>query len=454
MPSPPHTPMLTEEEESIKNGDGSDLSQLSTSMVPVKQEKKPEDPPGSILNPVTGLLMEWNYPNESEKGVKFQPNKTSVKPAKDGSPRLKNSEIANNDSLRHGHSQKNEWNGLIEKYEASKNINNTTQFRTKKVIIVHDGILEEFSLIQGKDNGSNVQVRSEELSKTSKERQLPTKDTKTAESAAPGQKDPQKLEYKDSFLATLENQELEHKDSPCRDKQELEHKDSPCIVKQELEQTDSPLTESQELEQTDSFLKVEEQHDSKLPTEADPQNLTNHKLQSQTVMNASARGAPPKLCADCLEGINQIHNLNLKTNEPLGDKTPYVKRHGMTPELSAYILYTFWSKILYLETGNSYPDSKELPRQFVEIAKNVGDVLAFIILHTQVGWIHRSVIRSVPGKPLLDSPRLTVGKVKNEPGLKAPPNQVTLASFQSKEQQPYIEYRGDKEVRNQDQGNP
>ena len=90
-------------------------------------------------------------------------------------------------------------------------------------------------------------------------------------------------------------------------------------------------------------------------------------------MNAS--GAPPNLWVDCLEWISQIHNLT--ANEGLANRTPYEKRHGSTPDISAYILFTFWEKILYLETANSYPDSRELPGHFIGVARNVGDALKF-----------------------------------------------------------------------------
>ena len=64
----------------------------------------------------------------------------------------------------------------------------------------------------------------------------------------------------------------------------------------------------------------------------------------------------------------------------LGYRTPYEKRHGSTPDISAFIIFHFWEPILYLEANNSFPDSKELPGQFLSIAKNVGDTLTFVIL--------------------------------------------------------------------------
>ena len=56
-------------------------------------------------------------------------------------------------------------------------------------------------------------------------------------------------------------------------------------------------------------------------------------------------------------------------------RTPYEKRHGSTPDISAYILFTFWEKILYYDAEQSYPNSKELPGYFLGVARNSGDAL-------------------------------------------------------------------------------
>ena len=112
------------------------------------------------------------------------------------------------------------------------------------------------------------------------------------------------------------------------------------------------------------------------------------KYHAQTVLNAT--GAPELVWTDCVKWITDIHNIT--ANEALGYRTPYEKRHGSTPDISAFIVFHFWEPILYLEANNSFPDSKELPGRFLGIAKNVGDALTFVILSQKGTHIQRSVI--------------------------------------------------------------
>ena len=71
------------------------------------------------------------------------------------------------------------------------------------------------------------------------------------------------------------------------------------------------------------------------------------KHHAQTVMNIT--GAPDYVWPDCLTWIADVHNFT--ANEALGNRTPYEKRHGPTPDILAYILFTFWQQILYLDTN-------------------------------------------------------------------------------------------------------
>ena len=83
-------------------------------------------------------------------------------------------------------------------------------------------------------------------------------------------------------------------------------------------------------------------------------------------------------------------------------------RHGVTPDISAYILFTFWEKILYLDNEQSYPNSKEVPGYFLGVAKHSGDALTFNILTLHGTILTRSVIRSATGKPLAGFPNKRV----------------------------------------------
>ena len=117
-------------------------------------------------------------------------------------------------------------------------------------------------------------------------------------------------------------------------------------------------------------------------------------------MNIS--GAPNYVWPHCMIWIADIHNITAK--EALSYRTPYESRHGVTPDISAYLLFTFWEKILYLDTETTFPNSKELPGYFLGVAKSSGDALTFLILTKHGIVLVRSVIRSATGKPLAGFP--------------------------------------------------
>ena len=124
------------------------------------------------------------------------------------------------------------------------------------------------------------------------------------------------------------------------------------------------------------------------------------KQHTQLVMNIT--GAPEYVWPDCVEWLVSCHNVT--AHESLNYRTPYEKRHGTTPDISAFVLFHFWEKIYYHAPDNSFPDSKELPGYFLGVANNVGDALTFIILSEDGKRLHRSVIRSALGKPLSGFP--------------------------------------------------
>ena len=119
------------------------------------------------------------------------------------------------------------------------------------------------------------------------------------------------------------------------------------------------------------------------------------KSHAQTVMNIT--GAPNYVWSFCMLWIADVHNI--VAHEALEYRTPYEKRHGTTPDISAYILFHFWEQILYLDSEQSYPDSKELPGYFLGVAKHSGDALTFKILTADGSVFVRSVIRSASGRP-------------------------------------------------------
>ena len=70
---------------------------------------------------------------------------------------------------------------------------------------------------------------------------------------------------------------------------------------------------------------------------AENQAIKWTKYHAQTVL--SATGAPKIVWKDCVKWITNIPNIT--ANEALGYRTPYEKRHGSTPDISAFIIFHF-----------------------------------------------------------------------------------------------------------------
>ncbi|HEY9710848.1 MAG TPA: reverse transcriptase domain-containing protein, partial [Oculatellaceae cyanobacterium] len=63
-------------------------------------------------------------------------------------------------------------------------------------------------------------------------------------------------------------------------------------------------------------------------------------------------------------------------------------------DISAYLLFTFWQLILYLDHEAEWPASKERSGHWIGVANGIGDALTFWILHDQFKYIlARSVVR-------------------------------------------------------------
>ena len=74
--------------------------------------------------------------------------------------------------------------------------------------------------------------------------------------------------------------------------------------------------------------------------------------------------------------------------------TPFHMRKGVNPDISAFLQFQFWERILYLDHEHSFPDSKERSGYWVGIADNIGDALTYWILDDQSGQLLvQSVVR-------------------------------------------------------------
>ena len=74
--------------------------------------------------------------------------------------------------------------------------------------------------------------------------------------------------------------------------------------------------------------------------------------------------------------------------------TPKQKRTGITPDISAFLQFSFWEPVLYASHEKIFPSTNERPGHWVGVARNVGDALTFEIYDDQTKKIvTRSVVR-------------------------------------------------------------
>ena len=62
----------------------------------------------------------------------------------------------------------------------------------------------------------------------------------------------------------------------------------------------------------------------------------------------------------------------------LGWRTPIEIRHGYTPDISPFLLYSFWEQI-YFKTDEYTPNSKERKGNWLGVSLHIGDKLTYFI---------------------------------------------------------------------------
>jgi hypothetical protein len=89
------------------------------------------------------------------------------------------------------------------------------------------------------------------------------------------------------------------------------------------------------------------------------------------------------------------HLLNHLAQPDLNWRTSIEACYGITPDISALLLFAFYERVYYLDAESHFPNSKEKAGRFVGIAENVGDALTFWILTEDTQQlIARSVVRT------------------------------------------------------------
>jgi hypothetical protein len=113
------------------------------------------------------------------------------------------------------------------------------------------------------------------------------------------------------------------------------------------------------------------------------------KNHSQVLLDRT--GAPENCWLLACEYIADVHNVC--ADESLGYRIPREVRHGGLQDISAFLEFRFYEPVLYLDSDETFPSTKEKPGWWVGVAHNIGDALTYKILTEDTHKVvHRSVV--------------------------------------------------------------
>ena len=115
-------------------------------------------------------------------------------------------------------------------------------------------------------------------------------------------------------------------------------------------------------------------------------------LKETSLVLMNRLGVPGPLWYYMLLYLADIHNIC--ADKYLNWSTPIEKRTGVTPDISAYLQFQFWEKLLVLDTEETWPSSKEKPVRYLGVAHNIGDILTFLVFDVSTRMVlARRVLR-------------------------------------------------------------
>jgi Reverse transcriptase (RNA-dependent DNA polymerase) len=113
------------------------------------------------------------------------------------------------------------------------------------------------------------------------------------------------------------------------------------------------------------------------------------KQASHTLMDR--HGVPDPAWYFAIKYLADVHNICYCAAHK---STPFQKRHGETPDISAYLQFSFWEPVLYADVDKSFPSTSERPARWIGVAHNVGDSLTYWLFDDQTKKvIARSTVR-------------------------------------------------------------
>jgi hypothetical protein len=116
-------------------------------------------------------------------------------------------------------------------------------------------------------------------------------------------------------------------------------------------------------------------------------------LKDQVYRILDRTGAPEALWYYAAQYAADVHNICSDSTLP-DEMTPMQYMTGITPDISAFLQYTFWQPVLYLDHEQTWPATKERSGRWIGVAHNIGDALTFWIMDDQSKQVlARSVVR-------------------------------------------------------------
>ena len=163
---------------------------------------------------------------------------------------------------------------------------------------------------------------------------------------------------------------------------------APSVLRRDnarAEQSEEIQNIHRELYIKDQFSKVENQHQNPVESQA----IKWLKQGSHVLLDRT--GAPDSAWYFAVKYMADIHNICYDKSL---DMCPKQRRFGSTVDISAFLQFTFWQRVLYLDHEESFPHSKERTGYWVGVADNVGDSLTYWIYDDQAKRLFaRSVVR-------------------------------------------------------------
>ena len=93
-------------------------------------------------------------------------------------------------------------------------------------------------------------------------------------------------------------------------------------------------------------------------------------------------GTPDAAWFIAAQYMADVHNICSDPSLP-NEMTPTQNQKGVTPDISAFLQFTFWQPILYLDHESHWPKSKERSARSVGMAHSIGDALTYWVLDDQ-----------------------------------------------------------------------